>query len=79
MDFLFYQIFFGIPVASIVLFFWNLKKYRTAKWHYDHGNTTREELKKRRILLNLSGVIALVLVAAVVGIIALLLTAVAFM
>ena len=75
MDILIYAIFFGVPIGAVAFFVSSLIKFLDAK----KNNAQPEELKKRKLLLILSCVIAGGLVLSVVGIIALVMLAIAYM
>ena len=74
-------LFFGIPAVLFVLFGVSLYRYKTAKEENKQNPDTYspEEMKKRKMMLIIASVIAGVLVAVVIGFIALLFMAVAFM
>lgn len=74
-------LFFAIPIGAITFFIVSLCQYISAKKQHKRqpGSVSPEELKKRKILMIVSSVIAGVLVAVVIGLIALLVMAVAFM
>lgn len=79
---MFYDIlFFGIPAVLFVLFGVSLYRYKTAKEEnkQNPGAYSPEEMKKRKLMLIIASVIAGVLVAVVIGFIALMFMAVAFM
>lgn len=74
-------LFFGIPAILLLLFGISLYRYTSAKKENREqpGTHSPEEMKKRKLLLIVLSVIAGVLVAVVIGFIALLFMAVAFM
>ena len=74
-------IFFSIPTALILFFGISLYRYRYAKAlnEQEPGSISPKELKTRKTLLIVSSVMAAVLAAVVIGFIALLFGAVAFM
>lgn len=73
--------FFAIPLLLIVLFGISLYRYLTAKRQNKEapGTFSDAEMKKRKTILLVLAVIAGVLAAIVIGFIALLFMAVAFM
>lgn len=74
-------IFYGIPVAAICFFAGSLYRYFHAKSvnKKEPDTFSAAEMKKRKILLIVSSVIAGVLALVVIGFAILLYTAVAFM
>ena len=74
-------LFFGIPAVLFVLFGVSLDRYKTAKEEnkQNPGTYSPEEMKKRKMMLIIASVIAGILVAVVIGFIALMFMAVAFM
>ena len=74
-------LFFGIPAVLFVLFGVSLYRYKTAKEEnkQNPGTYSPEEMKKRKMMLIIALVIAGILVAVVIGFIALMFMAVAFM
>lgn len=74
-------IFYGIPIAALWFFFSSLYRYLSAKRKNktEPDSFSVEEMKKRKLLLIVSSVIAGVLVAVVVAFAILLFSAVAFM
>ena len=79
--FIYDLIFFAVPAALLVFFGVSLYRYRTAVKQNKRTPDTfpPEEIKKRKTLLIISSVTAAVLVAVVVGFIAMLFMAIAFM
>lgn len=74
-------LFFGIPVSMFLLFGISLYRYIRAKKEnrVQPGTYSQEEMKKRKLMLIVSSVIAGVLLAVIIGFVALLYMAVAFM
>jgi len=74
-------LFFALPVASVVFFLVSLVAYLRARSanRRQSGTYSAAQLKTRLVLLVVSAIVAGVLVACVVGIVALLYMAVAFM
>lgn len=77
MQFLFY----GIPVFAVILFIVSLVRYRMAKKQnsQEPGTYSDKEMKQRKLLVTVSGVIAGTFVIIILSFIALLFLAVAFM
>lgn len=65
----------GLPVASIVFFIVSLVRFLTGR----KKGCEAQEIKHRKVLLVVSSIIMAVLVASIIGMIALLYMAVAFM
>ena len=65
----------GLPIAAIIFFIVSLVRFLSGK---KSGCDTRE-MKRRKILLVVSSIIMAVLVASIIGMIALLYMAIAFM
>lgn len=74
-------LFFSPPVVTMVLFLASLRDYRKAKRmaQADPGSIAREKLKNKRTLTIVLGVIAGCLTLSLVGLMALVYMAVAFM
>lgn len=74
-------LFFGIPAILLLLFGISVYRYVSAKKanREQPGTYSPEEMKKRKLLLIVSSAVAGVLVAVVIGFVALLFMAVAFM
>jgi len=74
-------IFFGLPAIMLVLFAVGLILYLTAKHRNKRnpGTYTDRQMKARFIFTVVTGIIAAVMAASVIGIMVLLFTAVAFM
>ena len=74
-------IFYGLPVLALVFFVISLWRFISAKRKnkIQPGSFPVEEIKRRKRLLVISSVIAGFFVVVIVGLIALLYTAVAFM
>lgn len=77
MAFLIQFLFWAVPLGAIAFFIVSLILYLRAKRQPD--SVSREKLKTRKFLLVVSSVIAGVLAAVVIGFIALMFLAVAFM
>lgn len=78
---LFGLIFFGIPLGMIVFFGDCLYRYVSAKRKNkeEPGSFPEEEMKKRKTMMIVSAVAAGVVVAVVVGFLAMLVMAIAYM
>ena len=74
-------LFFAIPAVLILFFAISLYRYRSAKTQNEQqpGSFSPEEMKRRKLMLIIASVVAIILVAVVIGFIALLFMAVAFM
>ncbi|MBE6852599.1 MAG: hypothetical protein E7505_03900 [Ruminococcus sp.] len=74
-------LFLGIPLALIVLFVVSLCRYKSAVKQNKKvpGAFSDEEIKKRRTILTVFSVIAGIIAVIVIGLIALMFMAVAFM
>jgi len=74
-------IFFAVPALLLLFFGISLYRYISAKRENDEtpGSYSIEEIKKRKIILIIASVIAGALIAVVIGFIAMLFMAVAFM
>lgn len=74
-------LYFAIPVAAILFFIVSLCLFLSARKHNKQqpGSVSAQTLRKRKIMLIVSSVIAGVLAAIVIAFIALLYMAVAFM
>lgn len=74
-------LFFAIPAILILFIGISFYRYRLAKKQNEEapGTYSAEEIKRRKIMLIIASVAAGVLVAVVIGFIALLFMAVAFM
>ena len=74
-------IFFAVPAILLVFFAISLYRYISAKRENEETPDTfsAEEIKKRKIILIVASIIAATLVAIVIGFIAMLFMAVAFM
>lgn len=74
-------LFLGIPLALIVLFVVSLCRYKSAVKQNKKvpGTFSDEEIKKRRTILAVFSVIAGIIAVIVIGLIALMFMAVAFM
>lgn len=74
-------LFFGIPAILIGFFGVSIYRYITAKKQNEvsPGTFTAEEIKKRKTILIVLSVVAGIIAAVVVGFIALLAMAIAFM
>lgn len=74
-------LFYGIPVAALVFFIVSLCRFVSAKRSLKENpeSIAPEDMQRRKLLLQVSSVIAGVFVAVIGGIAALLFTAVAFM
>ncbi len=74
-------IYYAIPAAAIVFFFVSLFRFLSAKKknRLEPGSVSRESMRLRTIMLILSSVIAGVLLAVVIGIVLLMMMAVAYM
>lgn len=81
MVYLMQYLYYLLPIAAIVFFIISLVRYISARnsYRYKTGSISKEELKKRKLLLIISSVIMAVLVAVVVGFIFLLVMAIAYM
>lgn len=75
LQFLIYGLFFGLPLAAVIFFLTSLIRYIRAK----QRGADAQEMKKHKILLLASSIIAGVLLAVVVGFVTLLMMAIAFM
>lgn len=75
MGFIVSLLFLGPPAAAIVFFIVSLLRYRSGK----NAGCEAAEMNKRKILLVVSSVIAGTLIAALIGIVVLLATALAYM
>lgn len=74
-EYLIYGLFFGFPLAAVIFFVVSLVRYVRVK----RSGADPQERKKRGILLIVSSIVAGALLAVVVGFIALLMMAIAFM
>ena len=74
-------LFFGIPAILIIFATISFRRYRSAKKQNEDAPDTypAEEIKRRKIMVIIEYVVIGVLVAVVIGFIALLFMAVAFM
>ncbi|MBR7161495.1 MAG: hypothetical protein IKD07_03680 [Clostridia bacterium] len=78
---IYYALFFAIPIGTLFFFGISLYRYLSARKanKKNPGTVSEEEIKKRKLLLIVACVIAGVLVAVVIGFIALLFMAIAYM
>ena len=76
-----YAVFFGIPALSVFFFVFSLISYCTGRSKEKNapGSIGAEELRRRKIWMIVTGIIALVIVAAVVLFIITLMNAIAHM
>lgn len=74
-------LFFAIPTVLMVLLGISIHRYRAAKEQNEQvpGSYSPEEIRNRKIFLIIMSVVAGILAAVVIGLIALLFLAVAFM
>lgn len=81
MAYLMQFLFYGIPVAAIILFIVSLIRYRIAKKKnkLEPGSYSAKEMKERKLLAVVSGVIAGTFLIIILSFVALLFLAVAFM
>ena len=80
-DYVYYVLFFALPLLTLGFFGISLFRYLSVRSaNKKQSNTfSNDEVKKRKLLLVISSVIAGVFVAIVIGVIALLCMAIAFM
>lgn len=70
-DFIFYFMLYGVPVISVLLFILSISRYRQAvkQNNAEPGAFSVKELRKRRIIMYVTGVVAVVTTAYLIGII----------
>jgi len=74
-------LYISIPIASVVFFVWSLRRYLEAKRlnREEPDTVTADEVRKRKVILVESAVIMGVILSVVIGFVALLFLAIAYM
>jgi hypothetical protein len=80
-DYIYYALFFALPLLTVVFFGVSLFRYLSARnANKKQPNAfSADEMKKRKLIFVISSVVAGVFVAIVIGVISLLCMAIAFM